>query len=355
MNPLFLVIVLIPFISRFQPVVSRTGVEMDILFFWKDKVLWVLSFWSLFLIRNSSPWVIAFWGFLFYGTLFSLDLGQSVWGMSNYAEGSITFLCYTLLFLAADSFSERLFKKATSICVVMMGVMAVIQLIYHGEFLQFPPLTYISGLTGFETHGISFPLYMTLANPNHLGLFCALLLPVYLRTKNNFITLILIMLAIGAGSRACWLAVLLTLPRKFWKPAMIVLFLSLPIIWPKLTWSTSGRTFMWKHGIKLLHLMGRGPATFLIDFPQNLITQVETGWQPGVQIDRPHNMIIQVAHATGILSLIPLGVLLWKSLKEESIYRYGAIGFLICGMFTDSMVGVTPIFCILLGLCYFRD
>lgn len=359
MNPLFWVVVLVPIVSHFQPVQARWGVELDILFFWKDKVLWILSFLALYMVRSSSPWVITFWGFLFYSTLFSVDLGQSVWGMSNYSEGAITFFCYSILFLASESLSEKSFNKAISASVFLMGFLGLIQILY-GNFLSCPPLKYLSGLEGMQTNGITLPLYMTLANPNHLGLYCALLFPVFIRLPNYFFSTILVGLAAGSGSRGAWLSMLIMLPRRFWKWLVPVGLLVLTYFFSttlhnKLSLTMSGRDFIWKNSWNLLHLMGRGAATFALDFPQDLVAKSGVLWPPGTIIDRPHNMLIQITHATGLLSLIPLGVLLWKSVKEESIYRYGIFGFLIAGLFTDSMVGVTPIFAVMLGLCYFKD
>jgi hypothetical protein len=358
MIPLILVIIFVPLISRYQPVNARWGVELDLLFFWKDKILWLLSFCCLFLIKKSNPWIIAFWGFLFWATIFSLDLGQSVWGMPNYSEGSITFLCYGILFLSACGMDEDLFEIVCRLSVSLVSVFAVIQIIY-GNYLMFPPIKYLSGLSKLQTTAITFPLYMSFANPNHLGLYCALLFPIFIRAKKYHPSIPLLLLAIGSGSRGAWVAMLLTLPRKLWKWVPVVGGLSIICFYnaiiPKLVFSTSGRTFMWKHGVKLLHLLGRGPATFMVDFPQNLITQSETGWAPGVWVDRPHNMIIQIAHATGVLSLIPLIIIFWGAVKRPSIYRYGVYGFLIAGLFTDSVVSVTPIFAILVGLLYFKD
>lgn len=358
MIPLFLVIVLVPFISRYQPVNARYGVELDLLFFWKDKILWLLSFAALFFVKQKSAWLIAFWGFLFWATLFSLDLGQSVWGMANYSEGSITFLCYGILFLAAYSIEKKKLDLALSISVCLMSLMCVLQIIYSTHLLC-PPIRYLSGLSGMEIGAIKFPLYASLANPNHLGLYCALLFPIFIRMPNYYLSTATLLMAVGSGSRGAWLAILFTLPKKLWKWVPIVGFIFITLFYhsivPKLSVSSPERLFMWKHGVKLLHLTGRGPATFMMDFPQNLITQAETGWQPGVSVDRPHNMIIQIAHATGLLSLIPLLGILFGAVKRESIYRYGVFGFLIAGLFTDSMVGITPIFAIIAGSLYFKN
>lgn len=360
MIPLFLVITLIPFVTHFQVMYTNAGYETEFMFFWKDKALWILSFLSLFFISKRSAPLFVFWFFLFWSTLFSIDLGLSIWGMPSYAEGSITFFCYGILFLAAPSLGWKWFDRAVYASVVTMMAMAVLQLLY-GCSVLFPPIKWLSGLSGAEIGAITYPLYTTLANPNHLGLYCALLFPIVVRKKPR-LSFLLFLLAVGSSSRGAWIAILLTMPSWFWRKwkwfpvgiLTLLLFFWNTIV-PKFSAGSPERFFMWKHGVKLLKLIGNGPATFAASFPQGIYTQAETNWAPGIVVDRPHDMYIQVAHATGILSLIPLVVILYFAVRRESVYRYGVFGFLIAGIFTDSMVGVTPIFAILVGLLYFED
>lgn len=356
--PLILVTLFIPFISHLEIIKSRFGTELDVLTYWKDKTLWVLAFLALFTVKKSSPAVILFLGFLFWATFQSTDMGLSVMGMPNYSEGSITFLCYAILFLAAQTFDRVRFLMAFSLTIPVMAILALLQ-IYYKCYLIFPPIGWLSGVAvkGITLYAPPFPLYMSLSNPGHLGLFCALLFPIFFRCRNVFMnaaTATLALLAIGCNSRGAWLAIILTLPLKFWKrtyPLLFVLgFIFYPVIAPKLLMTDSGRLFMWRNTLPLLHLLGRGPATFILDFPHELIKTSGLTWPEFIKVDRPHNMIFQVAHATGILSLFPLAFLVWNAVKRESIFRYGIISFLICGLFTDSFVGVTPLFCIMLGV-----
>jgi hypothetical protein len=360
MIPLFLIILLVPFVTHLQMTHAQWGDSYDVLFFWKDKTLWVLSFLALFSIRRRLPSpIVLFLGFLLFATIHSPDLYLSMWGMPNYSEGAVSFLCYCILFTVAADFPDLMFEEAASLAVYGMGFLAVIQLLFK-NYLLFPPIHYLSGLSGatLSSYG-RLPFYMSLANPNHLGLFCALLFPYFIRVPNYYAAGILAALSAGCGSRASWIAILLTLPLKAWRwvgPSLLVLVICFyPVILPRLfTWGGSDRFFIWENTLPLINLLGHGPATFILDFPQKLVETVNL-WPKGTLVDRPHNMYLQIAHAMGVLSLIPLGWIVCKSIRKESIYRYGVLGFLICGLFTDSMVGVSPLFCIMIGMNYECD
>ena len=96
-------------------------------------------------------------------------------------------------------------------------------------------------------------------------------------------------------------------------------------------------------------------------------------------IDKPHNMYLQIAVNTGIISLIVIIIIfiiiikrssevyLKKELyKEEKEFNLGLgiftaiIGFLISGIVNDSMVTISPMFWLLCGvnlsiLYYLKD
>ena len=347
-SPLFLTIITVPFISRLVFLQTEHGIASDLMHFWKDKTLWVLSFAALFTIRKSNPFIVLFLGTIFVSTLFSQNILVSIWGMSNYSEGAITFLCYCILYLSAQTFPPKLLNRALSISVCMMAFLVVLQL-WYGEYTLFPPIHYLSGLTGMTTTTISYPLYASLDNPNHLGLFCALLFPIFLRMPNYYLSAILLSIAIGTESRGAWVAILLTMP---WNRKSLLCLLAIPIFWKaiahKMLITSSGRVMMWKGTLPLLTWFGKGVGTLVIDFPHKIIP---VGlWPVGTVVDRPHNMILQMAHGFGVLSLIPLSALVYFAVRSDSIYRYGIISFLIAGLFTDSMVGCSPLFWIIMGV-----
>ena len=133
----------------------------------------------------------------------------------------------------------------------------------------------------------------------------------------------------------------------------------------------SARAYIWSRTIPLLKnaiLVGYGPDTFAIVFPQNdYIGKINAYNTPFMIVDKPHNMYLQIAVNTGILSLVAfLAIILvyivsgikacFMNQAPGRISHYGTgifIGicaYLVVSLFNDSSIAVAPIFWILLGL-----
>lgn len=133
----------------------------------------------------------------------------------------------------------------------------------------------------------------------------------------------------------------------------------------------SARGYIWSRSVPLLKnalLMGYGPDTFVIEFPQNdYIGKIRAYGTSLMIVDKPHNMYLQIAMNTGVLSLLSVltlfGFYILQSLKLymksmnnsfASISGAGIFlsicGYLAAGLFNDSLVAVAPVFWILLGL-----
>lgn len=133
----------------------------------------------------------------------------------------------------------------------------------------------------------------------------------------------------------------------------------------------SSRGYIWSRTIPLLKdtlMVGHGPDTFPIYFPQN---DVEAKFRfldsTTMLVDKPHNIYLQMAVNTGIISLLAFIVLivgyLISSFKKCLTSNYSSfqdigrlavflsiIGYLMTGVFNDSIVSVAPVFWGLLGL-----
>lgn len=133
----------------------------------------------------------------------------------------------------------------------------------------------------------------------------------------------------------------------------------------------SGRGYIWSRSIMMLPdviYKGYGPDTFTVAFPQDdFIAKLNLGWEASRIVDKPHNMYLQIAINTGIISLLALlalwGIYLITSLKlyKGMIYDstekcigfacfMAVLGYLVAGMFNDQIVSVAPLFWITLGL-----
>lgn len=133
----------------------------------------------------------------------------------------------------------------------------------------------------------------------------------------------------------------------------------------------SARGYIWSRSIPLLKdnlILGKGPDTFVLEFPQNdLIGKYYAYDTPNMIVDKPHNLYLQVALNNGLIALIAfLGIMLiyivdslkLYALKKEygtselfgAAISLGVIGYLLAGVFNDSVISVAPIFWILLGV-----
>lgn len=136
-------------------------------------------------------------------------------------------------------------------------------------------------------------------------------------------------------------------------------------------WASS-RGYIWSRSLPLLKdtvALGHGPDSFAVYFPQNDINgKLKYLDNPYIFVDKPHNIYLQMAINTGMLSLIAFLVfILWyiagsfklyfKPKKDTSFYYMAGsacvisvIGFLVAGIANDSNINISPIFWILLGI-----
>ena len=133
----------------------------------------------------------------------------------------------------------------------------------------------------------------------------------------------------------------------------------------------SARGYIWSRSIPLLKdslILGKGPDTFVFEFPQNdLIAKYYAYDTPNMTVDKPHDLYLQIALNNGVIALIAfLGIMLIYIIDSFKLYslkkRYetselfgaaislGVIGYLVAGIFNDSIISVAPIFWILLGV-----
>ena len=134
----------------------------------------------------------------------------------------------------------------------------------------------------------------------------------------------------------------------------------------------SSRGYIWSRSIPLLKntkFIGYGPDTFAIYFPQNdfmgkFLAYSGDMWQV---VDKPHDLYLQVALNTGIISLLAL-LSLFIAFIVSSVRLYirndysdyvsragvgifvAVCGYLGAAFFNDSVVSVAPVFWVLLGL-----
>ena len=135
--------------------------------------------------------------------------------------------------------------------------------------------------------------------------------------------------------------------------------------------SFSDRMYLWSRTVPLLKdylLVGSGPNTFSLVFPQNdYVSRANIDLDMLTQIiSRPHSMYLQSAVQTGVLSLIALLLFFFRYLGNTVKYRkrenekdclvipcfLSFVGFLIMGITNDSLIVTAPVFWAILGTGY---
>lgn len=134
----------------------------------------------------------------------------------------------------------------------------------------------------------------------------------------------------------------------------------------------SGRGYIWSRTFPLLKkylFLGSGADTFLLAFPQNDYIGKLNGGFGSMMISKPHNMYLQIAVQTGMLSLIcfllPGLLFVLKGMNyfsrtemNSKAKLFGAslvmaiAGYLVSGIFNDSVVAVAPLYWVFLGMGY---
>lgn len=135
----------------------------------------------------------------------------------------------------------------------------------------------------------------------------------------------------------------------------------------------TNRGYIWSRTIPMLKdtlIIGYGPDNYPLVFPQeDYVGRFNVGNKGmlDIVIDKPHNMYLQTAINTGVISLLALMAIwiiyLFDSFRiyirgnMESFAEYmGAATFLsitaylVAGLFNDNIISVAPLFWILLGM-----
>lgn len=310
--------------------------------------------------KNWDNWKVTGASFLCAASvIFSKYPQTSLFGTPNYHEGYLVFIAY-LVFIVCGKFPE----KAVRISVYIVTGLAVLQAVW-GCYLASPLLHW--AMPKWITFVYQrWPIYSSFGHPNHLGLFCALLLPYFLFKAEPLPSILLFILLICSGSRAGALAVCVVLysrlvkdPKIFISTMLITMFLFLPRILdtvkqvhiPLRDTDLSGRVFIWKNTLPLLKdkwIKGAGPGAFAMEFAEQNKRLPEFTDRI---VDRPHNMYLNIWHSYGFLCLLVLGAIAREFFKKCTHLptRMGVLGFLVAALFTDSVVSVTPFFALMLG------
>ena len=133
----------------------------------------------------------------------------------------------------------------------------------------------------------------------------------------------------------------------------------------------SARGYIWSRSLPVLKdhlLLGVGPDCFVFAFPQqDYLGKMYAYETASMIVDKPHNLYLQIGINQGGIALIAfvmmIGAYLVQSIKLYALKNYyqeryavgmalmlAIVGYLVAGVFNDSVVSVAPIFWVLLGV-----
>lgn len=141
-------------------------------------------------------------------------------------------------------------------------------------------------------------------------------------------------------------------------------------VFPGYETAASGRGYVWGRSIPLLlsnFIVGSGPDTFAVEFPQNDYVARYQGLFDNTIFTRPHNFYLQMGVQTGTVSLLAFltfyGMYFVGSCKRYCFRKFErpeewvgfaaflcTVGFMASGLANDSLIVVSPIFYVMLGV-----
>lgn len=130
----------------------------------------------------------------------------------------------------------------------------------------------------------------------------------------------------------------------------------------------SGRGYIWSRSLPLIKkalFIGFGPDTFAAYFPNDdFLGKLRfVGKGIHMMMDKPHNMYIQMAVQTGLLSMMVFVFFITKTIlesiklgfsggvasSERFAFTGAIIAYMVAGIFNDSVIAVAPVFWCILG------
>ena len=132
----------------------------------------------------------------------------------------------------------------------------------------------------------------------------------------------------------------------------------------------SGRGYIWNKTIAILKdyiFLGSGADTYALVYPNDDYVDKYNNAYDNMILTKPHNLYLQIAIQTGVLSLICFLVFyLWYFISSLRIYfkqrldhplaiigfsiMLGTLGYMISGLANDSTITISPLYWALLGI-----
>jgi O-antigen ligase len=351
-------------------------------------------------LSNNDKLIGIYLILIIISTIFSPDIKSSLWGKRLREEGLFAISAYILLYL----FSKRYFqisKKQLRFFQISVSIVALYGII---QYFGFDPIP--RDFIRYHWRGRAFS---TIGNPNYLGAYLVLVLPIFMfiyvyskKTIVLFITLLTYLCLLCTNSRGAWLGFLISLVALIYyvyklqysrKCLFITLgfMVAITILFnlyndsalssrfltifddvnkviaqtPDVERAGSSRIFIWTRVIELIKenpIWGVGLETLDLALHEKFESDIIGFFGGSAILDKAHNEYLHIAVTTGIPSLIAylafLVSIVWKAFKQiKNNYLVlplfcSILGYLAQAFFNISVVSVAPIFWIFLGILY---
>lgn len=291
---------------------------------------------------------------VFLADIFGLDPRTSVLGSYWRHQGWLTLASGVLLFLVVRADQQKRNRQDWGWpCRAVFASSFLVALIACWQAARF-----------FIFQDLTVPTYNgrivgTLGNPNFLGGFLAMSLPLVLISKSRlkpFVLVVSLVVTLLSGSRGAWLALLIVgavwlgIKKKFRILAGVLFALGLLMLvavevqQPGLLSLVSrnsiweNRVLIWQEGLKAVirrPILGYGQENFELIFPSRY----------QMKVDNVHNLFLEILLSSGVVGLIVYLAIIAEAFKKASLtIRLCLLVFLIRAQFNPLSIPEIALF-----------
>jgi putative inorganic carbon (HCO3(-)) transporter len=362
-------------------------------------IIWFLTRESNKLMTNNIEKVaLAYLFFIVLSTIFSTNVERSIWGRIDRDEGLLAITVYVLLFIVG----ERKYHFSNKHVKLFLLSASIVALYGIAQYFGYDPIP-----RDFIRENWKGRAFSTIGNPNFLGTYLTLALPIsafsYIYSKKTIFLLssgIIYLSLLCTMTRSAWVGafvsfvILVLYIRKYkysYKHLAVIVVLFMVITISMNIYSNDGlfgrfititkdlgtvisqssgyekaganRIFIWERVIELIKqrpLLGYGLETLDIVFTEAYEHDIMALFKHLIFFDKAHNEYLNIAVSTGIPSLVlyltfifSIVIKAFKNVKNNHLIiplLCSVIGYLIQAFFNISVVSVAYIYWAFLGI-----
>lgn len=347
---------------------------------------------------KSEKLIFIYLATLMLSTFNSLEISISIWGSPEREEGLLAICAYIIIFIL----TKRYYKFNKKHLYLFIIASTIVSLYGTLQYFGFDPIPkdYLRG-------SWSGRAYSTMGNPNFLGAYLVLVLPIviysYIKTKRNVFLLctsLIYFSLLCTMTRGSWIGfgfslliiVFFSFKHKGDRTNIYILIAILSIATIMFNFisdnyfisrfisifgdfkttidmetgyekSGAGRMFIWNKTLVILKdypLFGVGIDNLYLEFNNRFGKEIFETFGYNVLVDKAHNEYLHIAVTTGIPSLVIYLVFLREIIKK-GLYNINShitvlpiltsvIGYLVQAFFNISVVSVSFLLWIFLGI-----